>query len=146
LVATALREAEEEVGLDPAGVQPIAVLDSCALIPFPYLVTPVIASWPVITPTEVVDPAETAEVLHVPLARLIDPANRSAIRWGGLGSRWAMPVFRIDEVVIWGFTAGVLSAVIRAAGWEETWTADGSFDIWPGRISVLRQRLSGHRP
>lgn len=145
-IATALREAHEEVGLDPVGVEPIAVLDSCALIPFPYLVTPVIANWTAVTPTAVVDPAETAEVLHVPLARLIDPANRTALRWGGLGSRWATPVFRIDDVVIWGFTAWVLAAVIRAAGWEEPWTADGSFDIWPGRISALRQQLGGVRP
>ncbi|WP_165682759.1 NUDIX hydrolase [Mycobacteroides abscessus] len=143
-IATALREANEEVGLDPVGVQPIAVLGGCALVPFPYLVTPVIAYWPVVTPIEAVNPAETAEVLHLPLIRLIDPAHRTAMRWGGLpGSRWAMPVFRLDEIVIWGFTAWVLAAVIRAAGWEEPWTADGSLDIWPGRISVLRQRLSG---
>ncbi|MBB4852907.1 8-oxo-dGTP pyrophosphatase MutT (NUDIX family) [Mycobacteroides chelonae] len=142
-VATALREAREEVGLDPVAVQPIAVLDSSALMPFPYLVTPVIANWSAVTPTKAVDPGETAEVLHVPLARLIDPTNRTAIRWRGLGSRWAVPVFEVDEVVIWGFTAWVFSAVIRAAGWEEPWEADGSLDIWPGRFSVLRQRLHG---
>ncbi|AYM43570.1 NUDIX hydrolase [Mycobacteroides chelonae] len=145
LVGTALREANEEVGLNPVGVQPIAVLDSCALVPFTYCVTPVIAYWSVVTPTWVVDPGETAEVLQMPLAQLIDPSHRTAIRWRLLGSRGVMPVFRVDDVVIWGFTAWVLSAVISAAGWEEPWTADGRFDIRLGRISILRQRLAGQQ-
>ncbi|QSM88258.1 CoA pyrophosphatase [Mycobacteroides abscessus subsp. bolletii] len=142
-IDTALREAREEVGLETAGVNPVAVLDGCVMFPYPYVVTPVIAHWATVGPTRVVDPAETSEVMHVPLACLIDPANRTAIRWGVRGARWSMPVFQVNDMVIWGFTALVLSAIIDAAGWERPWCADGTYDLRPGTALTLRNKLRG---
>ncbi|WP_182872677.1 NUDIX hydrolase [Mycobacteroides abscessus] len=142
-IDTALREAHEEVGLEAACVNPVTVLNGCFMFPYPYLVTPVIAHWASVGPVRVVDPAETSEVMHVPLACLIDPANRTAIRWSVMGFRWSMPVFQVDGMVIWGFTALVLSAIIDAAGWERPWCADGTYDVRPGTVLALRNRLRG---
>lgn len=142
-IDTALREAREEVGLETASVNPVAVLDGCVMFPYPYVVTPVIAHWATVGPTRVVDPAETSEVMRVPLACLIDPANRTAMRWGARGSRWSMPIFQVNDMVIWGFTALVLSAIIDAAGWERPWCADGTYDVRPGTVFALRNRLRG---
>ncbi|WP_238696542.1 CoA pyrophosphatase, partial [Streptomyces sp. E5N298] len=72
----ALREAEEETGLDPAGVQLFGVLPKLYIPVSGFVVTPVLAWWREPTPVGVVDPAETARVFTVPVADLTDPANR----------------------------------------------------------------------
>ena len=79
-VATALREAEEETGLDPAGVVPLAVLPELYVPPSGFVVTPVLAHWARPSAVHAVDPAETATVVRVPLAQLADPANRLRVR------------------------------------------------------------------
>nr|MBA2558317.1 CoA pyrophosphatase [Propionibacteriales bacterium] len=117
-VSAALREAEEETGLDPEGVQVIATLPVLWLPASNFDVTPVVAWWQ--TPSEVhpVDPAETASVHTITLAELLDPSNRVTIRHpsGFLG-----PGFLVRDLVVWGFTAGVLSRLFAIVGWELPW-------------------------
>jgi 8-oxo-dGTP pyrophosphatase MutT (NUDIX family) len=73
----ALREAEEETGLDPAGVQLFGVLPKLYIPVSEFVVTPVLAWWREPSPVGVVDPNETARVFTVPVADLTDPANRA---------------------------------------------------------------------
>ncbi len=95
-VATALREAEEEVGLDPATVHVVAELPEIFLPPSGFVVTPVLAWWSDPHPVAAVDPAEVAGVAVVPVAELADPANRFRVvhpsGWLGLGFDGRRPV------------------------------------------------------
>jgi len=117
-VGTALREAEEEAGVDPAGVRVLATLPELFLGPSDNLVVPVLGWWD--DPREVTtgDPREVARVARVPLAQLVDPANRFRVRHP---SGYVGPAFGVADMVVWGFTAGLLDAVLEAAGLNRPW-------------------------
>ncbi|MFF6786897.1 NUDIX domain-containing protein [Streptomyces sp. NPDC012510] len=114
----ALREAEEETGLDPAGVQLFGVLPKLYIPVSGFVVTPVVGWWREPTPVRVVDPNETARVFTVPVADLTDPANRAtAVHPRG----YAGPAFLVESALVWGFTAGVIDRLLHYAGWERPW-------------------------
>ena len=117
-VSAALREAQEEVGLDPAGVQIVAELPSLYLSPSNFVVTPVLAWWAEPSPVSVVDHLEVARVLRAPLIELTDPARRFTVSHP---SGFVGPAFDVDGLLVWGFTAGLLSEVIQLAGLERAW-------------------------
>lgn len=125
-VATALREAEEETGLVPGGVVPLAVLPDLYIPPTGYVVTPVLAHWADPTAVHAVDPRETAAVVRVPLAALADPRNRLQVRHP---SGYVGPAFQVAGLVVWGFTGGVLSTVLHLGGWERPWDASRVRDL-----------------
>ena len=77
-VAAALREAQEETGLDPAGVEVLGALEIVPLEYSQHVVTPVLAWWQHPSPVSVVDEAESADVFRAPVADLLDPANRGS--------------------------------------------------------------------
>ncbi|HVQ18024.1 MAG TPA: CoA pyrophosphatase, partial [Actinomycetes bacterium] len=79
-VSAALREAAEETGLDPSGVDVLAVLPDLWVPPSGFVVTPVLGWWREPSPITVLDPAEVASVHRVPLSELTDPANRFLVR------------------------------------------------------------------
>src|SRR5205085_2231719 len=66
-VDAALREAREETGLDPRGVDVLGQLPPLYLPPSGFVVTPVLGWWRTPSPVRVVDPAEVAAVVRVPL-------------------------------------------------------------------------------
>lgn len=117
-VATALREAHEETGLRPEDVTILAVLPRLLVPVSRFAVTPVIGHWH--SPSDVfpADPHEVANVVRVPVRELIDPANRIMLqhRSGNVG-----PAFRVAGLVVWGFTAAVISGILRVLGWDEPW-------------------------
>jgi len=117
-VSAALREAQEEVGLDPAGVQVVGELPPLYLSHSNFVVTPVLAWWARPSPISVVDQLEVARVLRAPLSELTDPARRFTVTHpnGFVG-----PAFDIGGLLVWGFTAGLLSTVIELAGLERSW-------------------------
>jgi NTP pyrophosphohydrolases including oxidative damage repair enzymes len=117
-VSAALREAQEEVGLDPAGVQVVAQLPALYLPPSNFVVTPVLAWWAQPSPISVVDHLEVARVLRAPLSELTDPARRFTVSHP---SGFVGPAFDVDGLLVWGFTAGLLSKVIELAGLERSW-------------------------
>jgi 8-oxo-dGTP pyrophosphatase MutT (NUDIX family) len=121
VVAAALREAQEETGVDPSGVEVIAVLPELWVPPSGHAVTPVVAWWR--TPSEVGpgDPLETAAVARVPIAALVDPANRLSVQHS---SGYIGPAFRVADMLVWGFTAGVLDRLLTVAGWDLDWDRD----------------------
>jgi 8-oxo-dGTP pyrophosphatase MutT (NUDIX family) len=117
-VSAALREAREEVGLDPVGVQVVAELPALYLAPSNFVVTPILAWWAQPSPIGVVDSREVARVLRAPLSELTDPARRFTVSHP---SGFVGPAFEIDGLLVWGFTAGLLSNVIELAGLERLW-------------------------
>ncbi|MEU6525705.1 CoA pyrophosphatase [Streptomyces sp. NPDC046924] len=117
----ALREAEEETGLDPAGVQLFGVLPKLYIPVSGFVVTPVLGWWRVPSPVGVVDPNETARVFTVPVADLTDPDNRAtAVHPSGHQG----PAFLVESALVWGFTAGIIDRLLHYAGWERPWDRD----------------------
>lgn len=136
-VATALRESTEEVGLDPAGVRPIALWPELFIPPSQFKVTPVLAHW--LRPSAVapVDPAETAAVARVPLRDLADPANRFSVRHP---SGWVGPAFGLPDMLVWGFTGGLLAALLELGGWTRPWDSSDVRDLDEAWRQVERTR------
>lgn len=120
-VATALREAQEETGLDPAGVDVLATLAELPLAASNHVVTPVLAWWRSPSQVAAVDHAETVEVFRVPVAQLLDPATRFTSTINRMGRTWKGPAFDVDGTIVWGFTAMVLDALFDATGWTVAW-------------------------
>jgi len=105
-VAAALREAEEETGLQPSFVEPLGFLDGY-LTSTHYHVTPVVG---LVRPGFVLrpEPSEVEAVFEVPLSFLMDPANtvkHSRVWQNRERFYYAMP---FGERYIWGATAGML--------------------------------------
>lgn len=117
-VGAALREAREETGLDDSGVRVLGLLPDLFLPPSGFVVTPVLAWWSRPTPVAAVDPLEVARVERVPLAELLDPANRFRVRHP---SGYVGPGFSASGLFVWGFTAGLLSRLLALAGLEQPW-------------------------
>ena len=122
----ALREAWEETGLDPAGVEVFATLPSLWLPPSGYVVTPVLGWWRRPSPVSVMDPAEVASVHRVPIAELLDPANRLRVRHP---SGYVGAAFRVRGLLVWGFTAGLIDRLFQLVGWERSWNLDRVEDL-----------------
>jgi 8-oxo-dGTP pyrophosphatase MutT (NUDIX family) len=126
VVATALREAEEEAGVEPAGVVPLAVLPELFVPPSGFVVTPVLAHWERPVAVHAVDPRETARVVRVPIAALADPANRLRV---GHPSGLTGPAFAVAGLLVWGFTGGLLSALLDRGGWARPWDTARVVDL-----------------
>ncbi|HAM21748.1 MAG TPA: coenzyme A pyrophosphatase [Actinobacteria bacterium] len=117
-ISTALREAQEETGLDPAGVIPVAALPQMWLPPSGFVVTPVLGWWRETSPIAAADPAEVADVHRVAIAELVNPANRVKVSHpsGYVGSG-----FEVNGMLVWGFTGLLLDRLLDMAGWALPW-------------------------
>jgi 8-oxo-dGTP pyrophosphatase MutT (NUDIX family) len=119
-VAAALREAAEETGLDPAGVDVVGVLPELFLAASQFRVVPVLGWWRVPSAVRPVDIREIAAVERISVAALADPANRFLFRHP---SGRSGPAFDINSMLIWGFTALVTDRLLALGGWERPWDA-----------------------
>ncbi|MCK0176418.1 CoA pyrophosphatase [Mycolicibacterium sp. F2034L] len=123
-VHTAFREAAEETGLDTSRVRPLATLQRMFIPPSGFHVVPVLAYSADPGPVVVVDEAETAVVARVPVRAFINPDNRLMVYRDANSRRWAGPAFLLNEMLVWGFTGQVISAILDAAGWAVPWNTD----------------------
>lgn len=119
--AAAVREAHEETGLDPASVEVFAVLPRVWLPPRNFAVAPVLGWWRDPRPVSVVNALEVHAVFRVTLAELLDPANRFVVVHpnGWRGPAWMIGPGR--DVLLWGFTAGIIDALFEQVGWTRDW-------------------------
>lgn len=121
----ALREAVEETGLNPQGVEILGSLPAVDLPVSNYLVTPVIAWWKETSLVTVQDSQESAQVLRVPVADLINPANRHTATVKRGPTTHKSPAFTVTtptgDLTIWGFTGILLDRILTALGWAQPW-------------------------
>jgi len=120
-VNAALREGEEETGLNPAGVDVLGVMPELALPRGNFLVTPVLAWWAAQSPVRVVDYGESAQVFRVPVRDLLDPDNRVMATVSRAGQTFQSPAFTVNGVVVWGFTGMILNQLFEQLGWAVPW-------------------------
>ncbi|WP_329106246.1 CoA pyrophosphatase [Micromonospora sp. NBC_01699] len=126
--ATALREAEEEVGLDPTTVTVLAQLPPLWIPVSDFVVTPILGWWHRPHPVHARAPGEVAHVARLPIAELVDPANRVRVRHP---SGWVGPAFQVRGMLVWGFTAGVIAALLGMGGWDRPWSQDRVVELPP---------------
>lgn len=105
-LATALREAHEEIGLDASYVEPLGTLD-LYLTGTGYRITPVIALVDPDAPLAL-DPREVADAFEVPLDFLMDPANHQRHSRTIAGQERHFHAMPFGDRFIWGATAGIL--------------------------------------
>ncbi len=139
-VAAALREAREEVGLDPESVHVFATLPALYLPPSGFTVVTVLAWWRDPHMVRAVDANEVARVVRVPIAELADPANRCEV---GLRNGWRGPAFRVRGLLVWGFTAGLVDKLLKLGGWERPWGPGPLLDRPADPVRHVEEVLGG---
>lgn len=132
-VEAALREAEEETGLDPSGVEVLGALRELPMPVSNHVVTPVLGWWARPTPVRVVDHGESAHVFRAPVADLVDPDRRVTTVLRRDGQEWRGPAFQVADGplthLVWGFTAGILDAMLEHLAWAEPWDRGRELEI-----------------
>ena len=121
-VEAALREAEEEVGVEPGSVTVFGRLPELWLPPSNFAVTPVLGWWHEPTEVSVVSRAEVHAIHHVPIAELVDPTHRITVQMP-MGD-YRSPGFLIGpdhDVILWGFTGGIIARLLDFLGWSVPW-------------------------
>ena len=132
----ALREAWEEVRLDASAVSVLGRLPA-ARIPVSQFHVHAVVAWWAGSGALVPQPGEVAQVLRVPVSTLVAPQNRSSWRHAsgrtGPGFEIADPSDDSESLYVWGFSAYVLDAVLKAGGWTQEWDKDRYVQI-PARF------------
>jgi 8-oxo-dGTP pyrophosphatase MutT (NUDIX family) len=117
----ALREAYEEIGLVPAEIEVFGELPELWLPPSNFAVTPILGYWRERGEVRVESPDEVHAIHHVSIAELLDPEHRINVRHP---SGWTGPGFLIGadkDVILWGFTAGIIARLFDFLGWSDDW-------------------------
>jgi 8-oxo-dGTP pyrophosphatase MutT (NUDIX family) len=107
-IATALREANEELGIEHTSVEIWGLLDSIYIPPSNFRLTPVVGFTPA-PPHYHPCPDEIAAVFAVPLRQVLDPATVTVEVWTLRGDHVHVPFFALEGYKVWGATALVLS-------------------------------------
>lgn len=114
LVATALRETHEEIGIPPTAVTILGHLSPLYILPSDYEVHPFVAWYkhserPIFVP----ETREVAEIIDVSLGNLLDPATHQEEPWQLHGLEITVPYFAVGEHKVWGATAMMLSEFLE---------------------------------
>jgi len=119
-VGAALREAAEEAGVDPAGVEVLAVLPELFIPRSGFRVTPVLAWWREPSPLVAAADGEIVSAARARLADLADPAHRLSVRHP---SGAAGPAFRVHGMLV--------DRLLALGGWEQPWDTGREEDLPP---------------
>jgi 8-oxo-dGTP pyrophosphatase MutT (NUDIX family) len=117
LLETALREAEEEIGLRPELVEVIGELEDTYIPPSRFLVRPFVG----LLPREAemgLDPEEVESVFSVSLEELMSPDSFRNVVWERDGRPHEVPVFAVGGHEIWGATAAMTAGLLARLGWS----------------------------
>lgn len=130
-IACAIRETQEETGVDPAGIIPIGHLPALPLPVSNFRVTPVVGWWQHPDDNEMVTTAEATRVFRVPVGDLVNPNLRvTAVATDrSARQRYGTPAFTVGGTLVWGFTAMILDRVLELLGWAEPWDPRYIIDI-----------------
>lgn len=109
---TALREANEEVDLDPTLVQRVGELDHLSTVTSQASIVPYVGTLPQ-RPRLRPNPDEVDAVLHVPISELLDPETYRQERWRVPGFDRPIHFFEIPGDTIWGATGAMLYDLLR---------------------------------
>lgn len=113
---TACREAQEEVGLDPAAAVRIGELDPFFTVGSDSLVHSYVAELPGGRPGGLrPDPSEVEKILHVPLSELLAPDTYRQEFWPRDGTVRPISFFEIPGDTVWGATAAILRQLLTLA-------------------------------
>lgn len=124
--AAALREAHEEVGLDPGRVTVFGLLPDLWVPVSDFVVSPVLALFDPQSAIGVQDPSEVSRVERVAIDALVEPDNRVTVVHP---SGYRGPGFTVHDMLVWGFTAGVIDALLDRSGWALPWDAQREVTI-----------------
>jgi 8-oxo-dGTP pyrophosphatase MutT (NUDIX family) len=111
LEAAALREAEEEIGVDASSVQVLGALTPLYVPPSNNCIHPFVGLVRE-RPQFELDRNEVAELIEVPLAILLDPSTRREEEWDREGKPYQVPFYAIAGHKVWGATAMILAELI----------------------------------
>ena len=137
-VDTALREAQEEIGLDPAVVHVMGRLPEASVPVSSFAVVPVVGWWDGQYPVAPVDPGEVASLHRWTIDELVDPQRRVSFRFGPGPGRTG-PAWQFDDLFLWGFTAKLVDWVLKLGDWEQPWDASRVVNV-PERFGKDRPR------
>jgi 8-oxo-dGTP pyrophosphatase MutT (NUDIX family) len=112
LIMTALREAEEEVGLNPARTEVLGILPPVFTVVSNYLILPVVAFLPAGVGTLQLQASEVSEVIIAPLFDLMNPAIFHTEEWVRAGRPRTVYFYDYGTYRIWGATARILNALL----------------------------------
>lgn len=111
LVRTALREAQEEIGLRLNDVEILGELSQVYIPPSNMIVQPVVASLPYV-PEFYPDAREVADIIEITLDEIMDPSIISSTEMEVKGLRFSTPFYQIKNQKVWGATAMMISELI----------------------------------
>lgn len=111
-VLTALREAEEEIGLDPSRVEALGVLPPVFTVVSNFLITPVVAYLPQGPGMLRLQASEVDELLVFPLRGLVNPAIYHTEEWTRGGLTRTVYFYDYGSYRIWGATARMLTILL----------------------------------
>jgi 8-oxo-dGTP pyrophosphatase MutT (NUDIX family) len=129
-IETALRETQEEIGLDPAGVEVLGQLDAFPTFVSGFVVTPVVG-WLEPVPVLEPNPAEVAAILHVPVAELNDEI-RSEAGFSHLDKTYPTEAWVWRDNVIWGVTARIVRSFLSLLSSAGLADPPAETDSWTG--------------
>ncbi|HEY4558367.1 MAG TPA: CoA pyrophosphatase [Enteractinococcus sp.] len=129
VVDCAIRETQEETGVDPTGIIPLGHLPAVPLPVSNFRVTPVVGWWQY--PHEMITTEEATRVFRVPVGDLVDPTLRvTAVATDrSTKQRFGTPAFTVGGTLVWGFTAMILDRVLELLGWAQPWDPRYKIDI-----------------
>jgi 8-oxo-dGTP pyrophosphatase MutT (NUDIX family) len=111
---TALREAREELGIDPSRVVMLGALKPFDTFISNFVVSPFCGWLPDPDPVFVPQPFEVEEVLEVPLDELRDRRSRHRGWVPGFNLPLPLPYYRVGRAVIWGASGGIVEELLEA--------------------------------